>query len=281
MNTFLCRARTFVVLAGLLAAGCAHHASSGAAASPRDQKARELLEVTGTRALQQQGVDQLVTELEQSGEYPSDFLARFRELVATGDLPSALIRVYERHLDERTIEAAATFFGSPSGRAYQATEPAVARDLLQAANEWITGVSACAAQENLSASPVAAAKRPSSASHGEAMAREFLDLTAGNTMGPSLLEDALVQIDNTKDIPAGYRDRFERCAKQDDFQNYVVSVFARDVDDATLDATLAFYRTDSGREFAAAQTAISKEVPKATAKWTAKLILRAHKETAH
>jgi hypothetical protein len=277
MTASIRRPETLVLLAGFVAAGCAHHVSSGGPPSPRDQKAIELLVVTGTLATQQLSVDQLVTELEQSGEYSSEFTARLRELAATGDLRSKLFPVYERHLDERTIDAAVAFFGSPSGGEYRATEATVSRDLLQAANDWLATISACASQDASAPAP----KEKTSPSHGDAMAREVLDLTGGQAIGPKVLEEALQQIDKTEGLPPGYRDRFEHCAHQDEFQDHAVSVFAKDVGEPTLQAALAFYGSDAGRTFTAAQPALFKAVPKATAKYAADLIRRADKETRH
>ena len=281
MNAFVRRAAAPMLLAATsLVAGCAYHVPSGPP-TPIDQKAIDLVVVTGNLSTQQASVDQFLTELDQSDEYPSDFRARLHELVASGDLGLALARVYEQHLDARTIEGADAFWGSTAGRTLLASEPAVTRDSETAANAWTAAVSACASAQG--DAPPAPAPAPSggTGARNPAKARELLAVQGGPDADEKMLELALEAIDKTSGVPPGFRDRFKRCAQQDDFVNYLAPAFAKNLDDATLEAAIAYYRSDAGREMTEEQPVLDKVVPKTTAKWTAALVRRASKETGH
>lgn len=105
----------------------------------------------------------------------------------------------------------------------------------------------------------------------EAKVREMLDLVGASKMGQEVMQSMLAQFRQMPGLPAGFVDEFIKQAKPDELVDMVVPIYVKHLDEASLDAALAFYRTPAGRKLLAVQPVIMKESMAAGEQWGKRL----------
>ncbi len=113
--------------------------------------------------------------------------------------------------------------------------------------------------------PLAAAAQQDQAT--DAKVRELLAMTGAGDMGVQVMDGMLEQFRQMPGLPEGFIEAFQKLAKPESLVDLVVPIYRKHMDEATIDASLAFYRTPSGRKLLAAQPAIVKESMAAGQEW--------------
>ena len=75
------------------------------------------------------------------------------------------------------------------------------------------------------------------------------------------------QFEKNPGLPQGFAKKFREMVKPKDFAELTVHAYALYVDDADLDAAIAFYETPSGKKIADSQGKIAEDVVKHAEKW--------------
>ena len=110
----------------------------GAMAAPAtEQSIRELMTLTGSANIGIQMMQALLPALKRLvPDAPDSFWEDFMKGIQPDDLVKAVIPVYQRNLTEEDIQAALTFYKSPSGQRLLAKLPAITQQSMQAGQQW-------------------------------------------------------------------------------------------------------------------------------------------------
>jgi hypothetical protein len=125
---------------------------AGAAAADdgpaKEQKVRKLLEVTNAAQMGIQVMDQMIGAMKDSTPgAPPEFWTTFRSKFTGKELVDLLVPIYLRNLEERDLDAAIGFFGSPAGQRFVSKQGVIAQESMQAGQEWGAAVAMQALQE--------------------------------------------------------------------------------------------------------------------------------------
>jgi len=112
----------------------------------------------------------------------------------------------------------------------------------------------------------------------EARVRELLELTGAGKLGDQAMETMLGALQRQPGLPRGFVEKFKELAKPEELIDRIVPIYEKQLDDATLDAALAFYRTPAGRALAKAQPLIMQESMSVGQRWGREIAARALKE---
>ncbi len=125
------------LLAALVVSVLAFPVSAGPKMSPKEQKVRKLIELTGGQDVSRQTIDQMVLQIQSmQANLPPGFIEKFRELAAKEDIVSLYVPIYMKHLEEKDVDAAIKFFSSPAGRELSKKQPAILQESMTAGQEW-------------------------------------------------------------------------------------------------------------------------------------------------
>ena len=114
-------------------------------------------------------------------------------------------------------------------------------------------------QHLFAAAPLAAAPHQDQGPGTDAKVRELLALTGAGEIGVQLMDGMLEQFRQMPGLPEGFIEAFQKLAKPESLVDLIVPIYRKHLDEATIDASLAFYRTPNGRKLLAAQPAIATE----------------------
>jgi hypothetical protein len=112
----------------------------------------------------------------------------------------------------------------------------------------------------------------------EAKVRRLMELTGAGNIGKQTLDAMMEQFRRSPDLPPGFVEKFKAAAKPDDIVNLVVPVYMKLLDEATIDAAIAFHASEAGRKLSQAQPAIMKESMEAGARWGQETALKVLRE---
>jgi hypothetical protein len=79
-------------------------------------------------------------------------------------------------------------------------------------------------------------------------------------------------------LPPGFLEKFREKASVKEMVDISVPIYAKHLDDATIDAVIAFYETPEGRKLAAAFPALQSEAMDAASVWGQKKAMEVMKE---
>ena len=125
-----------VLAAVVVVSVLAYPASAGPKVSPKEQKIRKLLELTGGEDLAKQVLDHTMAQFRQMPNLPPGFADKFHELAKKEDIVSMYVPIYMRHLEEKDVDAAIRFFSSPAGRSFVKAQPAIVQESMAAGQKW-------------------------------------------------------------------------------------------------------------------------------------------------
>jgi carboxymethylenebutenolidase len=95
-------------------------------------------------------------------------------------------------------------------------------------------------------------QRPRATDPGlEAKVRELLDLTGAGQLGKQVMDGMLAQFQQMPGLSDGFVAAFHEQAKPEELVDRIVPIYTEHLDAATIDAALAFYKTEHGRKLLA------------------------------
>lgn len=98
---------------------------------------RKLLEMTGSAALGQQVMDQMLSSFQTSmpGMDPT-FWADLKKEMDANELVELIVPIYARHLTHDDVKQLIGFYDSPVGRKLISTQPAITAESMQVGQQW-------------------------------------------------------------------------------------------------------------------------------------------------
>jgi hypothetical protein len=97
--------------------------------------------------------------------------------------------------------------------------------------------------------------------------RKLLEVTGTAAMGKQVMDAMLDNFSKSADLPEGFIPKFKEIANPDSLIELIVPIYVRNLDEETLDGTIAFFETPAGKKFIKAQPTIMKESMEAGQKW--------------
>jgi hypothetical protein len=98
---------------------------------------RRLLEMTGSAALGQQVMDQMMLSLRpMAPEVPQSFWDEMAREIDVDELVDRIVPVYAAHLTHDEVKQLVAFFDSPVGRRLVAEQPAMLQESMQIGQVW-------------------------------------------------------------------------------------------------------------------------------------------------
>jgi hypothetical protein len=97
--------------------------------------------------------------------------------------------------------------------------------------------------------------------------RTLLKLQGADAMAKQTLDAMLEQFRQMPGLPEGFVDKFKEKADVAALMELSVPSYVNHLDDATLDATIAFYESEGGRKLSAQMPAIQTEAMAAGNRW--------------
>ncbi|MEK7866785.1 MAG: DUF2950 family protein [Planctomycetota bacterium] len=110
--------------------------------STKEEKIRRLLEVTGAVEANRMTLEKMIAQLEQQKGLPPGYVETFKELADPDAFVELLVPIYERHLDEKTIDDAIAFFETEEGKVLARSQVEIADEGAGAFYEWFEDISA-------------------------------------------------------------------------------------------------------------------------------------------
>jgi len=125
--------------------------------------------------------------------------------------------------------------------------------------------------------PVSAAPAAQEASAKEKKIRRLLEMSGTSAMGQQVVDTMADHFSKAPDLPAGFIQKLREAARPDALIDSLVPIYVKNLDDETLDATIAFFESPAGKKFTKAQPLIMKESMEATQKWSTEAAQKALK----
>jgi hypothetical protein len=112
----------------------------------------------------------------------------------------------------------------------------------------------------------------------EAKVRKLMELTGAGDLGKQTMDAMLDQFQKNQELPRGFVEKFKATAKPQDLVNLIIPIYMKHLDEATIDAAIAFHESEAGRKLTKSQGAIMKESMDAGAKWGQETALKVLQE---
>jgi hypothetical protein len=100
-----------------------------------ERKVHKLLDMNGISAVQKRTIDKMIEQFKKMN-VPSEFMETFRERIDFDHVIALSVKAYADNLDEDTVDALITFFGTPAGQKYSAAFPDINDQAMQAGMEY-------------------------------------------------------------------------------------------------------------------------------------------------
>ena len=98
---------------------------------------RKLLEVTGSVALAQQAMDQMMVQMKTLvPNAPEEFWVEFRAAANPSDLVDTIVPIYAKYFTHEDILALLAFYDTPAGKKLIANQPAILQESMAAGSAW-------------------------------------------------------------------------------------------------------------------------------------------------
>jgi hypothetical protein len=116
------------------------------AASLKEVKIRQLLQLTGAAQLGTQMMDQMMASFKASmPEVPAEFWSEFRREVKPGDLENLIVPIYSKHLSDLDLDGLIAFYSSPLGQKLSREMPSILQESVVVGQAWGRGLAQKAA----------------------------------------------------------------------------------------------------------------------------------------
>jgi len=104
--------------------------------SPKEQKVRKLLEITGAASMGKQVMDAMLDQFNKMANLPEGFVAKFREVASGQDLLEQVIPIYLKHFDEESLDALIAFYQTDVGKKFIKAQPAIMKESMEVGQKW-------------------------------------------------------------------------------------------------------------------------------------------------
>jgi hypothetical protein len=111
----------------------------------------------------------------------------------------------------------------------------------------------------------------------EQKVRKLLELTGAAAIGQQTLDAMLMEFSSMPGLPPGFIDEVRALAKADQLVDLIVPVYLKNLQEADIDAAIAFYSSPSGKRMVTALPAINQQSMAAGQQWGAQLAEQAMK----
>lgn len=101
----------------------------------------------------------------------------------------------------------------------------------------------------------------------DAKIHELMRVSGAGDLGKQVMDQMLDAFRGMPNLPEGFLEKFRKSVDVQELVDLIVPVYRTHLDEATLDAVLAFAATPEGKKFYAAQPAILKESMAIGQKW--------------
>jgi len=108
----------------------------------------------------------------------------------------------------------------------------------------------------------------------EAKVRELMKLTGAADLGKQTMDSMLHEFRKMPGLPPGFLEKFRQTARPEELIERIVPIYMKHLDDETLDAAIAFYKTPAGRKLTRAQPAILQESFQVGKEWGQELAMK-------
>ena len=121
----------------LILSFCVLSLSANAQTTSKSQKINQLLELTGSRKVGIQVMNQMMNSFKSSySKVNEQFWEDFKNEVKAEDLEKMIIPIYDKYYTESDIDQLITFYNSPIGKKMIATMPQVMQESMIAGQAW-------------------------------------------------------------------------------------------------------------------------------------------------
>lgn len=104
--------------------------------SPKEQKVRHLMEITGAASMGKQVMDAMLDQFNKMNNLPEGFVAKFRETATGQDLLEQVIPIYMKHFDEESLDSIIAFYQTEAGKKLLKAQPAILKESMEAGQKW-------------------------------------------------------------------------------------------------------------------------------------------------
>jgi uncharacterized protein len=105
----------------------------------------------------------------------------------------------------------------------------------------------------------------------EALVREMMELTGSAELGKQMLEGMMAQFSQNPAIAQEFTDKFLELAKPEELIEMIVPLYVQALDEATLKATIEFYKSPAGKQLVAVQPQLTQDSMVLGQQWGMKL----------
>lgn len=111
--------------------------SFSANAQSKNEKIKQLLELTGSGKLGIQMMDQMISSFKNSySAVNQEFWEDFKKEINPGDIENMILPIYDKYYTETDIDQLIAFYNSPIGKKLIATMPQVMQESVSAGQNW-------------------------------------------------------------------------------------------------------------------------------------------------
>lgn len=111
--------------------------SFSANAQSKNEKIKQLLELTGSGKLGIQMMDQMIGSFKNSySAVNQEFWEDFKKEINPGDIENMILPIYDKYYTETDIDQLIAFYNSPIGKKMIATMPQVMQESVSAGQNW-------------------------------------------------------------------------------------------------------------------------------------------------
>lgn len=111
--------------------------SFSANAQSKNEKIKQLLELTGSGKLGIQMMDQMISSFKNSySAVNQEFWEDFKKEINPGDIENMILPIYDKYYTETDIDQLIAFYNSPIGKKMIATMPQVMQESVSAGQNW-------------------------------------------------------------------------------------------------------------------------------------------------
>ncbi|MES2238842.1 MAG: DUF2059 domain-containing protein [Bacteroidota bacterium] len=126
----------------LILSFCVLSLSANAQSTSKNEKIKQLLELSGSGKMGIQVMNQMIGSFKNSySKVKEDFWEEFKKEIKPEDIENMVIPIYEKYYTESDIDQLIVFYNSPIGKKMIATMPQVMQESMTAGQTWAKGIS--------------------------------------------------------------------------------------------------------------------------------------------
>jgi len=101
----------------------------------------------------------------------------------------------------------------------------------------------------------------------EQKVRTLLEVTGAAKASRQMIDLTIEQFRGMPGLPAGFIDKFKELADADELIEQIVPAYMEELDESTIDGALAYFRSDTGKAWVAAQPELLRKATTIGQKW--------------